>query len=131
MKKGIYRRAIPRPIQRKPVYKRAIPTPVKKEYKPIRRRLIFKRENLFKGQVPNKPGIYKFYDKKGNLLYVGHARRLRHRVQSYHQIDCPKEHPTKVKLRPKIYKYEYRVIPKKKAQTLEKRIKKKAKYNVL
>jgi excinuclease ABC subunit C len=107
------------------IYKHANPS------KPLQRRLVFKRENLLKGQVPNKPGIYRFYDKNGKLIYVGHARRLRHRVQSYYQKDCPKEHPTKMPLRKKIHVYEYRVMPKKKAQTREKILKKKTKYNVL
>jgi excinuclease ABC subunit C len=96
----------------------------------MRKKLVFKRDNLLKGKVPNKPGLYKFFNKKGQLLYVGHARRLRHRVQSYHQQDCPKEHPTKVPLRKKIHVYEYQVMPKAKAQKREKVIKKKAKYNV-
>lgn len=94
------------------------------------KRLRFKRDNLLKGKVPNKPGLYKFYNKKGKLLYVGHARRLRHRVQSYYQKDDPKEHPTKPALRPKIYSYEYDVTARKKAQEREKRLKKKAPYNV-
>ena len=95
-----------------------------------KRRLVFKRDNLLKPVVPNKPGLYKFYDKNGKLIYVGHARKLRHRVQSYHQKDCPKEHASKVPLRPKIKKYEYQVMPRKKAQEREKVLKKKAKYNV-
>ena len=33
--------------------------------------------------IPNKPGIYKFLDKKGNILYVGKATNLRNRVSSY------------------------------------------------
>lgn len=97
----------------------------------MRKRLVFQRKNLLKGKVPNKPGLYKFYDKNGKLLYVGHAKKLRHRVQSYNQIDCPKEHPTKVKLRPKIKKYEYKVMPKEKAKKLEKRLKKRAVFNIL
>ena len=33
--------------------------------------------------IPNKPGIYKFMDKKGKILYVGKATNLRNRVSSY------------------------------------------------
>lgn len=33
--------------------------------------------------IPNKPGIYKFMDKKGNILYVGKAINLKNRVSSY------------------------------------------------
>jgi excinuclease ABC subunit C len=33
--------------------------------------------------IPNKPGIYKFLDKKGKILYVGKATNLKNRVSSY------------------------------------------------
>ena len=91
----------------------------------------WKRKYTYKPHVPNKPGIYTFYDKNGKLIYVGHARKLRHRIQSYTQKDCFKEHPTKRPLRNKISKFKFVVMPKTKAQVLEKRLKKKARYNRL
>jgi excinuclease ABC subunit C len=34
-------------------------------------------------RLPDQPGVYKFYDAKGVLLYVGKAKSLRNRVRSY------------------------------------------------
>jgi excinuclease ABC subunit C len=34
-------------------------------------------------RLPDAPGVYKFYDARGTLLYVGKAKSLRSRVRSY------------------------------------------------
>jgi excinuclease ABC subunit C len=34
-------------------------------------------------KIPTQPGIYKYYDEKGTLVYVGKAKNLRKRVASY------------------------------------------------
>jgi excinuclease ABC subunit C len=34
-------------------------------------------------RLPDQPGVYKFYDARGVLLYVGKAKSLRNRVRSY------------------------------------------------
>src|SRR5690606_29416295 len=34
-------------------------------------------------ELPDKPGIYKFYNKQKELLYVGKAKSVRKRVSSY------------------------------------------------
>lgn len=35
--------------------------------------------------LPNQPGIYKFFDGQGQLLYIGKAKNLKNRVSSYFQ----------------------------------------------
>ena len=62
--------------------------------------LIFKMrrltpKNTKKGLVPNQSGIYILYNQNNKPIYVGHSRRLRHRISSYHQQDSFKAHPTK------------------------------------
>lgn len=33
--------------------------------------------------LPNKPGVYQFFDKKGDIIYIGKAKNLKKRVSSY------------------------------------------------
>ena len=35
------------------------------------------------GTIPTKPGSYQFFDQAGNIIYVGKAKNLRNRVNSY------------------------------------------------
>ena len=95
------------------------------------RKLKLTRKNTYKKKVPNKPGIYRMHDKNHKTIYVGHASRLRHRIQSYVQEDCPKEHPTKPKLRKRAHSFSFRTMPKEKAKKLEKIYKRRYKYNHL
>ena len=38
---------------------------------------------LFLKELPSKPGVYKFQDKKHNSIYIGKAKNIRNRVTSY------------------------------------------------
>jgi excinuclease ABC subunit C len=53
--------------------------------------------NLLKEQLkrlPNRPGVYIYRDDAKNILYVGKATNLRHRVRSYFQ--SPQKHTQKI-----------------------------------
>ncbi|WP_290456381.1 GIY-YIG nuclease family protein, partial [Helicobacter rodentium] len=34
-------------------------------------------------KIPNKSGVYHYFDMEGRLLYVGKAKNLKNRVKSY------------------------------------------------
>jgi excinuclease ABC subunit C len=40
-------------------------------------------------RLPDRPGVYLFKDARGEVLYVGKAQSLRHRVRSYWQKQAP------------------------------------------
>ena len=44
----------------------------------------FKPEN-----IPAEPGVYRFYDKDDQILYVGKALNLKNRLGSYFQENLP------------------------------------------
>jgi excinuclease ABC subunit C len=37
------------------------------------------------GEIPTQPGVYKFRDARGRVIYVGKAKNLRARLSSYFQ----------------------------------------------
>src|SRR5215212_2571606 len=47
-----------------------------------RKRQVYVKRSLAQG-APNRPGVYLFHDRHGQVLYVGRARDLRARLRSY------------------------------------------------
>jgi excinuclease ABC subunit C len=47
------------------------------------------------GQIPDSPGVYKFRDEHGRVIYVGKAKNLRQRLSSYFQDVANLHHRTR------------------------------------
>ncbi len=59
--------------------------------------------------IPNKPGVYRFYDKYKNLLYIGKAKNLKKRVSNYFQNS--KNHSQRIWLMVSLINYiEYNTV---------------------
>ena len=92
---------------------------------------ISKLKNIVES-MPERPGSYQFFDKEGNIIYVGKAKNLKRRVSSYFlkEVDRFK---TKV-LVSKIHNITYTVVnTEEDALLLENSLIKKynPKYNIL
>ncbi len=62
--------------------------------------------------IPHQPGVYKYFDEEGTILYIGKAKDLKKRVSSYFIKDQP-YFKTK-KLVEKICKIEFTIVPNEK-----------------
>ncbi len=83
--------------------------------------------------VPSVPGVYKYFDSEGNVIYVGKAKNLRNRVRSYFRIKFDDDTKTKA-LVENIADLEYiEVSTELEALILEEKLVKKfqPKYNIL
>ena len=83
--------------------------------------------------LPKKPGIYKFYDKYGELLYIGKAKVLANRVRSYFQTSRVRN-ARQMAMVNQIAKIEYNIVPnEQEALRLESNLvfSQQPKYNVL
>ena len=59
--------------------------------------------------IPAKPGIYRFLDKNGSLLYVGKAKNLKNRVKSYFAKTAELT-PAKQQMVSKIKKIQFTIV---------------------
>ncbi|MDO4224885.1 MAG: excinuclease ABC subunit UvrC [Bergeyella zoohelcum] len=59
--------------------------------------------------LPSEPGVYRYYDKKGDLLYVGKAKDLKKRVSSYFNKNLS-GYKTKIMVG-KIHRLETTIVP--------------------
>jgi excinuclease ABC subunit C len=58
--------------------------------------------------LPKAPGVYRYYDKDGQLLYIGKAKNLKNRVSSYF---VNKDHSYRIQLMvKKIHNIEYSIV---------------------
>ncbi len=58
--------------------------------------------------LPKNPGVYRYYDKEGKLLYIGKAKNLKNRVSSYF---VNKDHSFRIQLMVrKIHNIEYSIV---------------------
>ena len=91
----------------------------------------FNKENVAK--VPDISGSYKFFNQNGKLLYIGVTHDgefsgMRHRLQSYYQVDDFDEHPTK-RWRTRIKTFSYKKNGIHSARKEEQKIKQGATFN--
>lgn len=56
--------------------------------------------------LPTKPGCYLMKDKEGKIIYIGKAKRLRHRVRSYF-TSAPQNDPKTLKMRSLVADIDY------------------------
>ena len=52
---------------------------MEEQYQYTKTKEIFSKEK----DLPKLPGVYKFYDKKNKILYIGKAKNLSNRLKSY------------------------------------------------
>lgn len=95
-------------------------------------KIVFKKENV--SQVPDVTGVYLFYNKNGDPIYIGRSidreySGLRHRIQSYYEDDDFSEHKTKRALRPHIASFRWKKTTEPQAREIEMKLKQGLKYN--
>jgi excinuclease ABC subunit C len=67
------------------------------------------KDHFVSDQLPNQPGIYKFFDAEDTLIYVGKAKNLKNRVSSYFNKGNSNTRKT-LKLVSEIERLEYTIV---------------------
>ena len=60
-------------------------------------------------EIPQQPGVYRYFDSEENLIYVGKAKKLKNRVSSYFQKTAQHSRKT-LRLVAQIKRIEYTVV---------------------
>ena len=60
--------------------------------------------------VPNEPGVYRYFNDEGEIIYVGKAKNLKNRVSSYFAVSNQHDRKTK-KLVSQIRRLEFTIVP--------------------
>ncbi len=60
-------------------------------------------------QLPHQPGVYRYFDKEDDLIYVGKAKDLKNRVSSYFQKSAQHSQKT-IRLIKQIVRIEYTLV---------------------
>ena len=81
--------------------------------------------------VRNVSGLYKIYNAKGALEYVGVSTMIQRRLQRYYQKDDFVVHPTKRALRPHAKQFEVFYMTIGAARSREKKLKGRTPHNKL
>ena len=64
-------------------------------------------------KIPHQPGVYRYYDNDGNVLYIGKAKNLKKRVSSYFNPSKNTSARLRLLVR-KIDQIEYTIVPSEK-----------------
>ncbi|MDH5599504.1 MAG: excinuclease ABC subunit UvrC, partial [Cyclobacteriaceae bacterium] len=76
----------------------------------VLRKSYFEKKKLAISVLPEEPGIYQFFNKENNLIYVGKAKNIKKRVSSYFLKSASHNKKTK-KLVTEIEQIQYTVTP--------------------
>jgi len=59
--------------------------------------------------LPSKPGVYRFYNEAGELIYIGKAKNLSRRLSQYRNARRCKAHAKMRKIKKEAYRLEYEI----------------------